>query len=133
VSKAATVRRVTRAKGKDRAAREIERLWGDLEVVDAKKDLRIFIRPEDVKKATRKDPGACVFAQACRRCFGATKVLIFRSVAYVELPDEGGARKVERFVLHPCMRDLVESFDRGKGVIPDRGFLLKAPSPPPVD
>jgi hypothetical protein len=108
---------------------EIKRLWGDVEVVDAAKDLRVFVQPEDVNKASRKDPGCCVFAQACRRQFSATKVLFWRSVAYVELPGPSGKRRVERFILSSAMRDLIESFDKGNDVENFAGFELKRPSP----
>jgi hypothetical protein len=108
---------------------EIRRLWGDIEVVDASKDLRVFISPEDVRSATPKDPGCCVFAQACKRQFAATKVLFWRSVAYVELPSQSGKRRVERFRLSPEMRSLIESFDRGRPVALEAGFELKAMGP----
>lgn len=112
-----------------RSLDEIRRVWGDVQVVDARKDLRVFIEPEDVKKATKKDPGCCVFAQACKRQFAATKVLFWKSVAYVELPGPGGKRRVERFILSPDMRDLIENFDKGNQVPTLAGFELKAPGP----
>lgn len=108
---------------------EIKRHWGDIEVVDAAKDLRVFIQPEDVSSATAKDPGCCVFAQACKRQFAATKVLFWRSVAYVELPGPDGKRRVERFSLSPQMRDLIENFDKGNPVATVAGFELKKPIP----
>lgn len=108
---------------------EIKRHWGDIEVVDAAKDLRVFIQPEDVSSATAKDPGCCVFAQACKRQFAATKVLFWRSVAYVELPGPTGKRRVERFALSPQMRELIENFDRGNPVATVAGFELKRPVP----
>jgi hypothetical protein len=109
--------------------KEIRRHWGDLEVVDAGKDLRVFIQPEDVRSATVKDPGCCVFAQACKRQFAASKVLFWRSVAYVELPGPDGKRRVERFILSPQMRDLIENFDKGNPVADVAGFELKKPRP----
>ena len=108
---------------------EIKRHWGDIEVVDAEKDLRVFIQPEDVSSATAKDPGCCVFAQACKRQFAATKVLFWRSVAYVELPGRDGRRRVERFSLSRDMRDLIENFDKGNPVANVAGFELKKPVP----
>lgn len=108
---------------------EIKRHWGEIEVVDAAKDLRVFIQPEDVSSATAKDPGCCVFAQACKRQFAATKVLFWKSVAYVELPGPDGKRRVERFMLSPEMRDLIENFDRGNRVADVAGFELKKPVP----
>ena len=109
----------------DAASVEIKRHWGDIEVVDSRKDLRVFVQPEDVKSAVQKDPGCCVFAQACKRQFAATKVLFWKSVAYVELPGPGGKRRVERFQLSSEMREMIEDFDKGKQVIPEAGFELK--------
>lgn len=120
-------RRSSSFKGK--SFEEIKHYWGDVEVVDARKDLRVFIQPEDVRSATAKDPGCCVFAQACKRQFSATKVLFWRSVAYVELPGPDGNRRVERFALSSDMRELIENFDRGNSVAEVAGFELKKPRP----
>ena len=117
------------ASRKTRSLDEIKRHWGDVEVIDARKDLLVFIQPEDVNCATAKDPGCCVFAQACKRQFAATKVLFWRSVAYVELPGDDGKRRVERFSLSSEMRDLIENFDKGNRVATVAGFELKKPIP----
>jgi len=122
-------RKLTSSSLKQKSFEEIKRHWGDVQVVDARKDLRVFIQPEDSKSASAKDPGCCVFAQACKRQFAATKVLFWRSVAYVELPGPDGTRRVERFQLSPEMRDLIENFDRGKSVVSVAGFELKKPRP----
>ena len=114
---------------KNKSYEEIKRHWGDIEVVDADKDLRVFIQPEDVRSATKKDPGCCVFALACKRQFAATKVLFWKSVAYVELPGADGKKRVERFQLGPQMRDLIEHFDKGLPVPEMAGFELKKPRP----
>jgi hypothetical protein len=108
---------------------EIKRHWGDVEVIDAEKDLRVFIQPQDLRSAKAKDPGCCVFAQACKRQFAASKVLFWRSVAYVELPGPDGRRRVERFYLSSEMRDLIENFDKGNQVATVAGFELKRPVP----
>ena len=68
-----------------------------------------------------------MFAQACKRSFGSSKVLFFRSVAYIELPNEAGELRVERFHMEPSMCKLIHDFDSGRDVIPKAGFLLKAP------
>lgn len=115
--------------GHDRAGDEIRRLWGDVVVVDAEREIRIFIRPDDIANAIRKDESACVFAQACRRLYGCTKVMFFKSVAYIELPQDDGTKRVERFEMRDAMRRIVEAFDRGETVIPEAGFLLKPPRP----
>ncbi len=113
----------------DPGGEHIRREWGDVEVVDAERELRVFITPEDVAKATKKDPAGCVLARACQRVYQSTKVMFLRSVAYVELPDATGKHRVERFTMSATMRDLLESFDRGRDVIPKAGFVLRPPRP----
>ena|SRR5215471_1294283 len=121
-------RRRERTRREDKAQVEIQRLWGDLPVVDARKELRVMILPEDRQGARVKDPAECIFARACKRLFKASKVLFFRSIAYVELPDREGKHHVERFFMDEDMRSLVDSFDRGLGTIPEAGFVLKPPT-----
>jgi hypothetical protein len=121
--------RGTQLGGPDKAAEEIKRLWGDVRVTDATRELRIFMNEDDVRAAVRKDPAHCVFANACRRLYGSSKVLFFRTVAYVELPNEDGTIRVERFSMPRTMRAMVDAFDRGEGVIPKAGFVLKPPTP----
>lgn len=105
----------------------VKRVWGDAPVIDARKELRVMILPDDLEGAKRQDPGCCVFARACKRAFNSTKVLFFRTLAYVELPDSKGNIRVERFVLSKEMRRLIEDFDKGSEVIPKAGFVLKPP------
>lgn len=122
-----TRKKITSSSNNQKSFTEIRRVWGEIEVVDSDKDLRVFIRPEDVSSATPKDPGCCVFAQACKRQFAATKVLFWRSVAYVELPGPDGTPRVERFALSPQMRNLIENFDKGNPIPNVAGFELKKP------
>jgi len=110
-------------------ASSVERFWEGIPVQDATNDLRIMIKPCDLTKASRKDPGHCVFARACKRSFGTKKVLFLRTVAYVELPDEKGETKVERFMMSDSVQQLISDFDKGNKVIPHGGFLLLAPIP----
>lgn len=117
----------TKKKGK--YANTVERFWDGVPVEDAKNELRIIIKPCDIKDASRKDPGHCVFARACKRSFGTRKILFLRSIAYVELPDEKGDTKVERFFMSESVQQLVRNFDMGDKVIPTGGFLLLPPKP----
>ena len=114
--------------GDSKVKSRIKRLWGNLDVVDASENLRVIIQPEDVNNAIRGDAACCVFAQACKRIFKSTKVLFYRTCAYVELPGDNGVHHIERFYMTRSMRQLVEAFDQGNQVIPEAGFLLKAPS-----
>ena len=79
-----------------------------------------------MQKAVRKDPRRCVIAQACRRLFGATTVLIFRSIAYVDLPDENGKHTVNRVTVDPTCRRRLEGWDK-TGTPFTGGCLLRAP------
>ena len=117
----------TQKNRKGKYAKTVERIWDGIPVHDAEKDLRIIIKPCDVSNAVQQDPGHCVFARACRRSFGTKKVLFLRTVAYVELPDENGEMRVERFLMSASVKQLVSDFDKGKKVIPKGGFLLLAP------
>lgn len=105
----------------------IKRIWGGTPVQDAVNDLRVIIKPCDVSSAIQKDPGHCVFARACKRSFGAKKVLFLRTVAYVELPGDDGELKVERFLMSDSVQELIKDFDKGNTIIPHGGFLLEAP------
>ena len=119
----------TQSENKCLRLQSITRLWGGIPVKDSEHDLRVIIKPCDVKGAVEKDPENCVFAKACRRSFGTKKVLFFRRIAYVEIPDENGESKVERFFMSESVHNLIRDFDRGNAIIPHGGFLLKAPSP----
>jgi hypothetical protein len=112
-------------KAKDKVSKEIKRFWGKVPVVDAVKDLRIFVQPNDLKGAKPGDASACVLAKACKRSVGSDKVLFYRDVAYVEVPTESGETRVERFLTPRVMRDKIEAFDKGEGFIPKAGFTLR--------
>jgi hypothetical protein len=122
-----TTKNKTLPQNKGKYAKTVERFWDGIPVDDATNDLRIIIKPCDINSASRKDPGHCVFARACKRSFGTKRVLFLRSIAYVELPDENGETKVERFKMSQSVQQLVRDFDRGDNVIPHGGFLLLAP------
>jgi hypothetical protein len=109
--------------------KQVERFWGKIPVVDAKKELRVFILPDDVRNACPKDADSCVFALACKRACGASRVLFFRTIAYVELPDKSGKMRVERFMISDDMKELISRFDRGLPVQENAGFTLLVPKP----
>lgn len=108
----------------------LHRTFGDLEVRDAKDDLRVAIHQGDVAKGKRKDPENCALAQACMREFDSTAAVFFKSRAYVDVLGEDGVRRVERFVLSPEARKIVASFDGGRRVpAGGRLIVLSAPAP----
>lgn len=107
---------------------EMKRLWGDFPVVDASSELRVFPNAKDIHDGRPKDPTNCAFSQACKRLYGSSKVMFLRNVAYVDLPQADGSRRVERFMLTQPMRRLIEEFDQ-TGVASPGGYVLRPPTP----
>lgn len=105
----------------------LDRFFHDMPVIDARGHLRLFVTQEDIAEARRRDPEHCVFANACRRLFGSSAILFFRTIAYVDLPDENNVRSVERFYMTPRTQKRIAEFDK-TGVAPPGGFLLNKPS-----
>jgi hypothetical protein len=104
----------------------IKRYFDGMPVKDATDNLRVFVNRADIKTARRKDPGNCVYANACKRLYGSSAILFFRTIAYVDLPDEQGNRVVNRFHLNARVRGQIAEFDK-TGIAHPGGFLLSAP------
>lgn len=105
----------------------VKRFFHGMPVVDAKRELRVFILPEDIANAERSNPTECVFAKACKRLFGSHRVAFFHGVAYAELPLPTGSSRIERFMLPKATRDSILVWDRA-GVADPGGYLLLPPS-----
>lgn len=103
------------------------REWDGVPVTDAEHELRVFANTQDIATAVRGDEKHCVFANACRRIYGAKRVAFCRTVAYVELEDEQGKPRIERFCITESMREALAEFDRTGKAHPG-GFLLSPPS-----
>ena len=108
----------------------LQRLWGNCLVRDAKTAFKLFVRQEDIDAATPKQPGGCVFARCFNRVCGTGKVLFFRTVAYLEMPDETGEPVIERYSLPASMSKLIADFDKngGKNLKAGTGFTLRPPN-----
>lgn len=106
----------------------IKREFGGLPVVDAKRDLLLFVSQSDIDFAKSKDPGHCIFANSCKRQFNSNKVMFLQGVAYVSLPDEKGDHHIERFILSSATKRLLKKFDKGEKVEPGGAFHLLAPT-----
>jgi len=94
-------------------------------VVDAKKPVSIEIVPNDIAKASRKDPNDCVIARACRRSMHAHEVRIHLSRVYVRRTSNS---QWERYLLPPRAKQEIIAFDRG-GSFEPISFDLYAPTP----
>lgn len=109
-------------------AKVLEQVFGDLPIVDAYAPLRIMVTPADVKGSKKKDPANCALSRACRRQFGSSKVLFFRSKAYVDLPNEDGELEVNRFYLLHKHREAIIHFDK-TGEMTLGCIFLSTPTP----
>ena len=107
---------------------ELKRCFGDMEVAEATEALHIQPQRCDIKNAKRDDPANCAFSRACQRMYDSSVVLFFRTVAYVDLLDEHGVRKVHRFRIEPPAQEFIRAFDAGEDVGPG-GFRLSPPPP----
>lgn len=104
----------------------LKSFFGDLPLVEARKPLRIQPSAVDIKTAKRKDPENCVFSKACKRMWNAKKVVFLGSRAYVQLLDQNGNPRIERFNISNQGQRMIQAFDAGKKVDP-AGFILLPP------
>lgn len=106
----------------------LKRVFGDLEVVEATRELHIQPQRVDIETAERDDPANCALSRACQRMYDSSVVLFFGTVAYVDLLDEDSTRKIYRFKIGPGARKFIQAFDAGEQVKPG-GFRLSPPAP----
>jgi hypothetical protein len=104
----------------------LERFFAGMKVVEATAPLRVFANENDKRIAFRGDPKSCVLARACERLFGSSAVLIFKTIAYVDLPDSNGIRQVNRFYVNNNVRDQIIRYDE-TGEFPPGGFTFYIP------
>lgn len=95
---------------------------GVLEVVDAKRPVRIEVTEQDATKKGIKNHESCAMAVACKRKFNLDGVVISRSTAYLVK-----GRKARRFKLSPSVSREIVSFDRGAGFAPGNYHLTTFP------
>ena len=105
----------------------LTRYFGGMKVIEAKEPLRVFANKADKQKATQGDPKSCVLAQACKRLYGSSAVVILKTKAYVDLPDENGVRYVNRFSVGTKTERQIVEYDK-TGEFPPGGFTFASPS-----
>ena len=105
----------------------LDQVFGDLERVDATNDVRLIMTEADIANGERGNQFACALARSAERAFGSSNVVIVRTVAYIDLLDESGNRRVERFMLGKAARKVVRDFDT-KGQVKPAGIVLSAPT-----
>lgn len=110
-------------------AQAVKREFEGIPVVDAEADLSVVLNTAEIEaaKGNEKDPENCVLAKACRQQLRSTKVLFFRSVAYVHHPGEDGVFRVYRYKVRNATRAIIEAFDRKQKVAGNVLVKLEAP------
>ena len=98
-------------------------------VMDANDPIDIYVSPQDIKEATRKDAGCCALAKAMQRSFGAISMKVMSSRAEFLMPSEDGSLKQwTRFTFSPRTKKFIKDFDAGIPVSPGR-YKMQAPRP----
>jgi hypothetical protein len=94
-----------------------------LKVVDAKKQLKIRITPQDIRDGDSKDPAMCAAALACKRDLKATDARVHVSRTYIKLNGQW-----LRFQTPSSLRSEVVAFDRGGKFFPGE-YVISPMSP----
>jgi hypothetical protein len=113
------------------AQKVIRETFEGLPIEDAVADFSLLVKTSDITaaKGQEKDFSNCILAKACARQVNATKVAFMRQVAYLELPDAKGKKRLVRYMLDKDAAAIVAAFDRGKAVKGEVLVTLKAPTP----
>lgn len=105
----------------------LQRYIDGLEVKEAENAIRIVTRPVDWERAVPGDPKDCGLARVCQRTFGG-EAIFFRTVAYVQIPDEVGVLHWERFMIpRGPAQDAIRNWDLDNEGTSDAGFVLRPP------
>lgn len=118
---------------------EIMQTINRVPVIDARRPATITIKPLDVRRGDKKDPGKCAAARACLHDMHAIAARVHVGRTYVELPvklarrygakTRSNARRVwVRFRTPPALRTEIVSFDRANKFDPGE-YILPPPQP----
>lgn len=94
-----------------------------IEVVDARKKVKIEITPSDIKKGSTKDAAACAAALSCMRQLSATEARVHLGRTYVKQD-----KKWVRYNTGYALRSEIVAFDRGGAFEP--GIYVLSPIQP---
>ena len=83
-------------------------------VVDANEPVTVTIKRGDISRASERDPGCCVMANAVKRQY-KTEARVHRSRVFLLIPGETykGAGVYRRFVVGAKLHKEIHAFDRG--------------------
>ena len=101
----------------------------DFPVIDAVATIDIYVSPQDILEATRKDRGCCALAKAFARSLGAISMNIMGTRCQVLKPSEDGSlREWSRYTFGTKTKRFVQDFDAGIPVQPGL-YTMQAPRP----
>ena len=99
-------------------------------IVDARVPLRLQPIPADAIDAKPRSPNACLLARTAARMYFSKGVAFFKGLAYIDLADEHGDRRLERFIASAATRAAISDFDGGKPISFGFAIVLYPPSRP---
>jgi len=111
----------------DAIAKALKNSYGDLPIVDATANIVIIIQPVDIKGAVPCHPGKCALSRGSKRQCGCKNPQFWKTVAFLDMVDDDGIRKVFRFYLGHKAQGVVRDLDMGLPVAPGTVVTLKAP------
>jgi hypothetical protein len=107
----------------------LKRVFAGMELIDAKANMYLHAIHADQIGAIPHSLTNCVFAKTCTRLHGSTAVVFMKELAYIDMEDEDGVRRVLRFEMSEKMKRSVEKYDETDGREFEPGtYLLRAPS-----
>jgi hypothetical protein len=106
----------------------LKRVFAGMELKDATANMYLHAIDEDKVGAIPHDLRNCVFSKSCKRMFGSEAGVFLKDLAYVDMEDEDGVRRVLRFEMSEKMKRAVIKYDETDGREFEPGiYLLRAP------
>jgi hypothetical protein len=94
------------------------------EIKDAKSPITIFINQRDIDKGRPSSPMKCTAAQCLQRAMGSKKAAMFKSTAYVQMPNESS---ITRFIVPELLKNKVVVPQDTGGEPVSGAYTLKPP------
>lgn len=101
---------------------------GGYQVVEAERDIQIYLQDIHILKAAPADPTNCAFACALKDTLHSPWAYIWKMWAYIALPDDRGQMVAFRFAVPKRTQELIVEFDKTGSAEPG-GYWFKAPPP----
>lgn len=99
-------------------------------ICDARVPVRLQPMPVDAIDAKPLSPNACLVARTAARMYGSRGVAFFKGLAYIDLADEHGDRRLERFIASKATVSVIRDFDAGKPISLGFAVVLYPPTKP---